>query len=162
MHRQNQVRDYLNKAARTIVNYCIQHKIGKIVVGVNPEWKQGIQIGKRNNQNFVPIPYWAFRQKLAGLCERYGIAYVEQEESYTFQASFLDQDAIPVYNADNPQPYRFSGKRVKRGLYRSRDGRVINADVNGAANILRKINHRLDIERMARGFLGNPLRVKLT
>lgn len=162
MNRNNYVRDYLNKAARYIVNHCIDHAIGKIIVGVNPEWKRGINIGKQNNQNFVQIPHWALRRKLEGLCQRYGIEYTEQEESYTSKASFLDQDLIPTYNADNPQEYNFSGKRIKRGLYRTSNGQLVNADINGAANILRKSNHRLDFERVARGLLANPLRVKLS
>ena len=162
MNRNNYVRDYLNKAARYIVNNCIENGIGKIVVGVNAEWKHEINIGKRNNQNFVQIPHWSLRQKLEGLCQWYGIEYVEQEESYTSKASFLDQDEIPIYNADNPQHHTFSGKRVKRGLYRASNGATVNADINGAANILRKSNHRLDFERVARGLLANPLRVKLS
>lgn len=162
MNRNNYIRDYLNKAARCIVNHCIENEIGKIVVGVNPEWKRDIHIGKRNNQNFVLIPHWALRQKLDALCQRYRIQYVEQEESYTSKASFLDQDEIPTYNADNPQQYSFSGRRVKRGLYRASNGATVNADINGAANILRKSNHRLDFERVARGILANPLRVKLS
>lgn len=160
--RNNQVNDYMNKAARYIVNHCIEHQIGKIVVGINPGWKQDINIGRRNNQNFVQIPHWLLRRKIEGLCQRYGIKYVEQEESYTSKASFLDQDEIPTYNADNPQQYSFSGKRVKRGLYRTAGGYLVNADINGSANILRKSNHRLDFERVARGLLANPLRVKLS
>ena len=106
--------------------------------------------------------HWSLHRKIESLCERYGILYVEQEESYTPQASFLDLDAMPIYNADNPQHYLFSGKRIHRGLYRSATGTKMKADCNGAANILRKSNHRLDIERVARGLLANPLRVKLT
>jgi putative transposase len=161
MNRNNYIRDYLNKAARQIVNHCLDYGIGKIVVGVNPGWKKDINIGRRNNQNFVQIPHWSLRRKIASLCERYGILYVEQEESYTSKASFLDLDDIPTYNADNPQRLPFSGKRINRGLYRSSQGTKMNADSNGAANILRKSNHRLDFERVANGLLANPLRVKL-
>ena len=87
---------------------------------------------------------------------------MEQEEAYTSQASFLDRDLMPTYNADNSQHLSFSGKRVNRGLYRSATGTTMNADCHGAANILKKSTHRLDFERVARGFLANPLRVKLT
>lgn len=92
----------------------------------------------RNNQNFVQIPYHILRFKLQSLCERVGIQYTEQEESYTSKASALDGDEVPSYNADNPQTYTFSGKRIKRGLYRTKTGRLINSDANGALNILRK------------------------
>lgn len=160
--RSNQINDYMNKAARYIVDHCVEHQIGKIVVGVNPGWKQNADMGRRNNQNFVQIPHWLLRRKIEGLCQRYGIEYVEQEESYTSKASFLDQDDVPTYNADNPREYAFSGKRVKRGLYRTADGHLVNADINGAANTLRKSNHGLDFERVARGLLANPLRVKLS
>ncbi|MFX4261156.1 RNA-guided endonuclease InsQ/TnpB family protein [Pelotomaculum propionicicum] len=159
--RNNRVRDCLNKTARYIINYCVLHGIGKIVVGHNPEWKQEINLGSRNNQNFVQIPHSSLILKLRALCERYGIELVEQEESYTSKASFLDKDNIPVYNPENKTEYTFSGKRVKRGLYRSREGFLVNADTNGAANILKKSNHRLDFQRVARGLLANPLRVRL-
>jgi IS605 OrfB family transposase len=161
INRNNRVRDYMMKSARYIVNYCRDQGIGKIVVGYNPDWKRDITMGKRNNQNLVQIPHRQLRTQLENLCERYGLKYVEQEESYTSQASFLDGDAIPVWNGTH-QEVIFSGTRLKRGLYRTQNGRWLNADVNGAANILRKSNHRLDVERVARGLLANPLRVKLT
>ena len=161
MTRNNQVHDYMMKAARHIINYCLAQQIGTVTVGYNPDWKRKINMGTRNNQNFMQIPHGQLRRQLENLCERYGIHYVEQEESYTSQASFLDGDAIPVWNSAH-QDVAFTGKRIKRGLYRSGDGHTLNADVNGAANILRKSNHRLDVERVARGLLANPLRVKLT
>jgi len=160
INRNNQVHDYMMKSARYIVNYCLNQEIGTMVIGYNPEWKRGLSMGKRNSQNFVQIPHGQLRNQLENLCKRYGIKYVEQEESYTSKASFLDGDAIPVWNG-TPQEVPFSGKRVTRGLYRASHGEILNADANGAANILRKSNHRLDIERVARGLLANPLRVKL-
>ncbi len=97
-------------------------------------------MGKQNNQNFVNIPFGKLREKLEYLCRLYGIHYVEQEESYTSKASFFDKDEIPIYHADNPQNYTFSGKRVKRGLYQCANGKTLNVDVNGALNILKKSN----------------------
>jgi len=138
VNRNAKVRDYLNKAARYVINHCIEHRIDKLVIGFNIEMKQSINIGSRNHQNFIQIPHSSFRFKLKALCERYGIKYVEQEESYTSKASFLDDDNIPVFNADNPKKYEFSGKRIKRGLYRTQFGILVNADCNGAANILVK------------------------
>ncbi len=130
------------------------------MVGYTPDWKRDVHMGKRNHQNFVQIPYGQLRHQLENLCQRYGILSVEQEESYTSTASFLDHDTIPLWNGTH-QEGSFSGKRVKRGLYRVSDNRVLNADVNGAANILRKSNHRLDVERVARGLWANPMRVTL-
>lgn len=161
INRNAKVRDYLNKSARYIINHCIKQKIDKLVIGFNIEMKQNINMGSRNNQNFVQIPYSNLRFKLKALCERYGIKYVEQEESYTSKASFLDVDIIPVYNTDNPKEYKFSGKRVKRGLYRTQHGLLINADCNGAANILRKSKHNA-LSGVSSGCLAQPLRVKIS
>ncbi|MGK7928116.1 MAG: RNA-guided endonuclease InsQ/TnpB family protein, partial [Spirulina sp.] len=160
-HRNNQVRDYLSKSARLIINKCISEKIGVLVVGVNPGWKQEISMGKRNNQNFVQIPHYSLRQKLSALCQRYGIEYREQEESYTSQASALDQDKIPTYNANSTTKHSFSGKRVKRGLYRSQAGHLINADCNGATNIGRKSKHE-GFARVSSGLLASPLRISIS
>ncbi len=102
--------------------------------------KKNINLGKKTNQKFVQIPHHSLRFKLKAMCSRYGLTYIEQEESYTSKASFLDGDKIPVYNADNPTEYIFSGKRVKRGLYKTRANKLINADCNGAANIGAKSN----------------------
>ena len=114
VNRNNKVRDYLNKAARYLINWCRKNQISTLVVGVNPGMKQNINLGKKTNQKFVQIPHHSFRLKLKAMCDRYGLTYKEQEESYTSKASFLDGDSIPIYNADNPTEYSFSGKRVKR------------------------------------------------
>lgn len=160
--RSNCVRDYLNKAAKIIINHCLKHQIGKLIVGYNPGIKQEINIGKSNNQNFVQIPFWQLRRKLEALCSKYGIVYLEQEESYTSCASFYDRDAIPVYNADNPEKHKFSGRRIKRGLYRTKDKHFVSSDINGSANILAKGMHGLDFQRVSSGFLVNPLRIIIT
>jgi len=163
--RNRRVRDYLNKAARHIINHCIDQEIGKVVVGYNPGMKQDSNMGTRNNQNFVQVPIFALRLKLKSLCERYGIIFIEQEESYTSKSSFVDGDPIPVYNADNPIEFKGSGKRIKRGLYRTKKGWLINADINGSANILRKhLESSQDKLRfgLGRGCLAQPLRVKIS
>ena len=157
--RNNCVRDYLNKAAKIIINHCLEHQIGKLIVGYNPGIKQEINIGRSNNQNFVQIPFWQLRRKLEAMSSRYGIEYTEQEESYTSKASFYDRDDLPVYNADNPQAHKFSGRRIKRGLYRTKDRHLVSSDINGSANILAKSMHRLSWERVSSGFLANPLRI---
>nr|WP_323225223.1 zinc ribbon domain-containing protein [Spirulina sp. 06S082] len=98
------------------------------------------------------------RQKLSALCQRYGIEYREQEESYTSKASALNRDPIPTYQANSTTKYTFSGRRVKRGLYRSQAGLVINADCNGAINIGRKSKHE-GFSRVSSGLLASPLRI---
>ena len=159
--RNNRVNYYLNKTARIMVNYCIQNNIGNIVVGYNLDWKRNINIGSCNNQNFAQIPHGNLRVKIKSLCERYGINYVEQEESYTSQGDFFANDTLPVYNADNPQEYNFRGKRISRGQYRTYQGTIINADCNGALNILRKSN-LVDLRVLqARDCLDQPERIRV-
>jgi putative transposase len=158
--RKNQVNDYLNKSARYIIDFCLTRKIGTIVVGYNPTLKQETKLGKRNNQNFVQIPIFTLRAKLESLCERYGLNYVEQEESYTSSASSLDRDSIPIYNADNPSKKNFSGRRIKRGLYKTKNGHLINADCNGSLNIGFKSKHE-GFGRVSRVCLTQPVRVNV-
>ncbi len=160
VNRNNKVRDYLNKATRYLINWCRKNRISTLVVGVNSGMKQNINLGKKTNQKFVQIPHHSLRMKLKAMCDRYGLTYSEQEESYTSKASFLDSDLIPVYNADNPTEYSFSGKRVKRGLYKTREGKLINADSNGAANIGIKSNLNGFIPDRLEASLAMPLRVK--
>ncbi len=158
--RKNQLNDYLNKASRYIVNFCLSRKIGTIVVGYNPTLKQNSNMGKRNNQNFVQIPIFTLRTKLKSLCERYGLNYIDQEESYTSKASSFDRDEIPVYNADNPSKREFSGRRVKRGLYKTKNGHLVNADANGSLNIGFKSKHK-GFSRVSRVCLTQPVRVNV-
>lgn len=162
LKRNNRVNDCIKKTARYIVNHCIENNIGTIVCGYNPDFKRGINLGRKTNQQFTQINFGSLREQLENLCRRYGMSYLEQEESYTSKASFLDLDEIPKYNADNPKEYQFSGKRIKRGLYQSSDGRIVNADINGAANILRKSSQNFNFEKLGRGLLASPLRIKLT
>lgn len=159
--RNNKVNDYMNKAARKVIDYCIKNNIGTLIVGYNETFQRNSHIGKQNNQNFVSIPYGKFREKLECLCELNDIAFVKQEESYTSKASFWDKDTIPVYNSDNPQVYAFSGKRVHRGLYKRADGKVFNADVNGALNILRKSNVVSLDALYSSGEVDTPIRIRI-
>ena len=159
--RNRQVTDYMHKVARYIVNYCIANDIGTLIIGHNVDQKQFVNMGKSNNQKFVQIPFDQLRTYLKCLCERYGIAYIETEESYTSKASFLDGDDIPVFDAKNPYTGTFSGKRVKRGLYRTKENMLVNADINGACNIAKKGKQDLSIEGLCRGLLASPLRIRI-
>ena len=157
----NKVNDYMNKAARMIIDYCIKNDIGTLIAGYNVTFQRNSHIGKQNNQNFVNIPYGRFRDKLAYMCELNGITYVEQEESYTSKASFWDKDNIPVYNNDNPKEYEFSGNRVHRGLYETANGKTFNADINGALNIMRK-SSVVDMNILyGRGEVDTPIRIRI-
>ena len=128
----------------------------------NGDFKRSMNLGKITNQQFTQISFGSLRETLEGLCERYGMRYIEQEESYTSKASCLDLDDIPVYNPGQPYTGAFSGKRVHRGLYQFADGRIANADVNGAANILRKSKQNFDFEELCKGLLGSPLRIRVS
>lgn len=160
-NRNNKVNDYMSKAARKIINYCLEHDIGNIVCGYSETFQKSSNLGKRNNQTFVNIPFGKLRDKLDYLSKLYGINYLQQEESYTSKASFFDRDEIPVYNDDNPKEYRFSGKRIKRGLYKMKSGYTFNADVNGALNILSKSSVVSLRGLYSRGELDTPIRIKI-
>ena len=159
--RNNRINDYLSKAARIIINYCLNNDIGKLVLGYNEDFQRNSNIGSINNQNFVNIPYGKLRDKLIYLCKLYGIEFKLQEESYTSKASFFDGDEIPIYDKENPQEYIFSGKRIKRGLYQTSKGYQLNADCNGALNILRK-SKVVDLSILYnRGELNTPKRIRV-
>lgn len=132
LKRNNKINDYLHKSSTFIVNYLVSNNISMLIVGHNKEWKQNIKIGKKNNQNFVSIPHSRFKELLKYKCELEGIKYIEIEESYTSKCSFLDNEEICKHTS-------YKGKRVKRGLFKSNDGTLINADVNGSLNILKKV-----------------------
>ena len=176
--RNRQMRDNINKAARFIINWCLSNRVSKIVFGWNKFNKDGINIGKKNNQEFVQIPTARLKNRIGQLCEQYGIQFIETEESYTSQASFLDDDFLPNGSTPltvspersrrakfgaKPEGWKSSGKRVQRGLYRTSNGELINADANGAANIMRKVATRLgfDLARVGRASLTAPKRYGL-
>ncbi|MGB3204120.1 MAG: transposase [Crinalium sp.] len=136
--RNSKVDTYLHQASRTIVKHLLLNQIGILVIGNNKQWKQDINIGKCNNQNFVQIPHYKIIQQLTYKCQLAGIKVILTEESYTSKASFIDRDYIPKYDKNAIAQHTFSGKRILRGLYKSGNGTLINADLNGSYNILRK------------------------
>lgn len=158
--RNRQMRDAINKVARLVVNHWITLGIGRIVFGWNPSQKDGADMGRKANQQFVQIPTARLKARIAQLCEQHGIEFIETEESYTSLSSFIDGDDLPTYG-EKPQEWKASGKRVHRGLYRTAQNLYINADCNGAANILRKVAATLglNLKGVSRGALRTPLRV---
>ena len=160
--RNNRVNDYLSKSARIIINYCLENNIGTLVCGYNNDFQRNSDIGKKNNQNFVNIPFSKLQSKLEYLCEFYRIKYVDQEESYTSKASFFDMNIIPEYKEKDNIEYSFSGKRVRRGMYKTLKGYILNADVNGALNILKK-SKVVDLEVLYhRGEVDTPVRIRVS
>jgi len=151
--REFQLNDYMNRSSKYIINYCLNNDVGSIVVGDFSDIKQNINLGKKNNQNFVSIPYGKFRQKLKSKCELFGIEYYHVDESYTSKTSFLDKEFPEKKDS-------YLGKRVKRGLFKSSTGKCINADVNGAAQILVKSKRNI-FDGAYIGATNAPVRVKL-
>jgi putative transposase len=129
--RENKIKDYFHKTTRFIVNYLVSNNIDTLVLGYNKAWKQNTNLGKTNNQNFVQIPFYKFKEILKYKCEEAGIRFITNEESYTSKCSFLDNESIEKHDS-------YLGKRVRRGLFRTAGGKLINADINGSLNILKK------------------------
>jgi putative transposase len=160
--RNRQVRDAVNKAARIVIDHCLQHGIGTVVFGWNKGQRQNINLGAKTNQKFVQIPTARLKTRIAQLCEQYGLRFFEAEESYTSQASFVDDDFLPTFG-EKPEGWKSSGKRTKRGVFRTAMNWYINADCNGAANILRKVATilGLDLSGVGRVSLTAPTRMNI-
>ena len=135
--RNNKIKDYMHKASTFIVNHLVENNVGTLVIGQNKCWKQDTKMHKDDKQTFIQIPFSKFIKMLKYKCLLNGIDVILQEESYTSKSSFLDQDYICTYGVDDDL-FNPSGKRIKRGLYRSSDKTLLNADINGSLNILRK------------------------
>jgi IS605 OrfB family transposase len=156
--------NYFHHVSKMIVESCIKHKIGRIIIGRNKRWKDNINLGRKNNQAFVGVPFFLLLRKIQYKAEAVGVEVIFTEEAYTSKASFLDRDPLPKFG--EPEP-KFSGRRTKRGLYISKNGRLLNADVNGSANIGRKVIQdvkildRLDRSLAARPIAINPLKVTM-
>lgn len=140
--RTEQLRNYIGYYTNKLIEILRTERISKLVVGYNKGWKQEINIGSKNNQSFVNIPFRKILDILRYKLEDNGIEYKEQEESYTSKASYLDNDEIPIYKEETNE-IKFSGRRIKRGIYKSKQGKIINADLNGALNILKKSGEKL-------------------
>ena len=136
-NREMKLQSELHKITSFLSLYFDEMSVEKVFVGKNIGWKQEVALGKKTNQTFVNIPYNTFISQLTYKCKLRGIEVIEQEESYTSKASFVDQDEIPVYGEIEDKP-QFSGKRINRGLYKTKQGFIINADINGSYNILVK------------------------
>ncbi len=135
--RNQKVDNYLHHTSRVIVDRLTAEQIGTLVIGKNAQWKTEIELGKRTNQNFVSIPHSRLIEMLEYKARLAGITVIVKEESYTSRSNFLDLDPIPVYGKTEKEPV-FTGKRIKRGLYKTSTGQLINSDVNASYNILRK------------------------
>jgi putative transposase len=148
-HKRNcRVENYLHTASRRVIQWCQKYQIGTLIIGKNEGWKDNINIGKSNNQQFTCVPHARLISMLTYKAQLAGIKVILTEEAYTSKASALDNDLLPKYGKKAPE---FSGKRVKRGLYRTSKDYLINADINGSLNIGRKV-----IPNFVEGIGGQP------
>jgi putative transposase len=160
--RNHQMRDGINKAAKLIIDHCLRYGIGTLVIGWNKGFKESANMGRVKNQKFVQMPLGKLKTGLKQLCDLHGIRFIETEEAYTSKSSFLDGDSLPKYG-EKPIGWKASGKRIQRGLYQTANGSIVNADLNGSANILRKVasNLSIDLGLLGRRVLTAAARVRL-
>ena len=152
----------MHKSSDFIIKHCVEHKIANIVIGKNKEWKQEMNLGKKTNQNFVSIPYNMLIQMLEYKCKLKGITFIVVNEAYTSKCSFMDNEKICKHKV-------YAGSRIRRGLFVTKNGLRLNADINGALNIMvlgcNKINVKRDalvIEPANMRFVVNPIRLTLS
>lgn len=151
--RNNKIKDQMHKISRIVIDWCVSHNVGTIVIGHNENWKQNANMGKKNNQNFVSIPFYILTNQLQYKAEEIGNQVILQEESHTSKCSFLDSESIEHHET-------YIGKRTSRGLFRTANGIIINADVNGSLNIGRKAIPKAFAKAVADGIEGVVLHPK--
>ena len=180
--RDNKIKCYFYKSSKMIINYCLENNINRIIIGYSKDFQnKGFVLSKeyyakdnyskhieketkkKNNQNFLMIPFGKLINRIEYLCSKNGVECIIQEESYTSASSFFDLDYLPIYSKGKNKEYTFSGERIKRGLYKTKEGKCINADINGALNIYRKssvcdIN---TIEYLLRRGVNTPKRIQV-
>jgi putative transposase len=155
LKRNNKINHYLHHTSKEIVSYCVKNNIDNIVVGKNDLWKSEVNLGKRNNQNFVQIPFDRLEQQISYKAKKEGITFTTINEAYTSKCSALDLETVQKHE-------HYLGKRIKRGLFKTSDGTLINSDINGSLNILRKVTGRDDfVIRSGIGLVMNPLKINL-
>ena len=159
--RSNKIEYEMHKISSHIINEAVKNNISKIIIGNNVGWKNEINIGRRNNQNFVNIPHTKLFNQLLYKGLLNGIEVIFTEESYTSKASFFDKDELPVYGKNDN--HKFSGRRISRGLYKDSKGNLWNADLNGGGNIMRKVSDRAAYKgiRKTKELMKRPILITL-
>ena len=154
-YRNFWIEDHIHKVSRFIINYCVDNNIGSLVVGLNKGWKQEINLGKKTNQKFAEIPFSRLIDKISYKCKLVGISFYLSEESYTSKVDHLAFEELGKHDA-------YLGKRKKRGLFQSSVNKLINADINGAIGIGRKVFGDSYVSRIIdSGLAFNPIRVNI-
>lgn len=151
--RNSKVEYFLHCASKLVAEYCVKNNIDAVVVGYNQEWKQEVNLSKKTNQNFVYIPFYEFISKLKYKLENFGIKFITTNESYTSGTSFLD--------GEEPTKDNYNKKRrIKRGLFKSNNGVLINSDLNGSYQIIKKVFPNA-FEQWDRGWDLHPVRLNI-
>ena len=160
---QGKQNNFLNQTVNFILQQCLEQNIGTIILGYNKNFQFKSNMGRKQNQIFTSIAFKKFKEKLETQCKKHDITLILQEESYTSKSSFLDDDILPVYDPSREEKpkYKFKGRREERGLYKTQYGKYINADVNAAANIIKKRKHEFDYERLYKWVQTAPIKIKL-
>lgn len=153
-NRHNYISNFFHQYSSYLVKYCIENQISEVIMGYNKEWKQNINLGKVNNQKFNSIPYYKFKEMLRYKLEEIGVKFTINEESYTSKCSSLDNEKVCKHES-------YLGKRVKRGLFKSSKGKLINADLNGAINIMRKVIGDARDSQPISDLVFNPVKINL-
>ena len=155
--------NFLNQTVHFILQQCLEQDIGTIILGYNKNFQFKSNMGRKQNQIFTSIAFKKFKEKLETQCKKHEITLILQEESYTSKSSFLDDDILPVYDPslEEKPKYKFKGIREERGLYKTQEGKYINADVNAAANIIKKRKHEFNYERLYKWVQTAPIKIKL-
>ena len=157
--RNRRIEHFMYCTSSIVLKFCLNNNVSKLVIGKNKGWKENIPFKKEDKQNFIQIPFNSLIFKIKDKLSCYGIEVLEQEESYTSKASALDFDKLPVYNGKSAN-VKFSGRRAKRGLYKTKQGILVNADLNGALNIMRKAFPKVEFETTDLKYLQNPRTIK--
>ena len=160
---QGKQNNFLNQTVHFILQQCLEQNIGTIILGYNKNFQFKSNMGRKQNQIFTSIAFKKFKEKLETQCKKHEITLILQEESYTSKSSFLDDDILPVYDSslEEKPKYKFKGRREERGLYKTQEGKYINADVNAAANIIKKRKHEFNYERLYKWVQTAPIKIKL-
>ena len=157
--RNRRIEHFMYCTASIVLKFCLENNVSKLAIGKNKGWKEDVPFKKEDKQNFIQIPFNSLIFKIKEKLSCYGIEVLEQEESYTSKASALDFDKLPVYNRKSANT-KFSGRRAKRGLYKTKQGILVNADLNGALNIMRKAFPKVEFETTDLKYLQNPRTIK--
>ena len=152
--RNNKLNDFFHKTSKYLVDYCINNKIDTVIIGYNKTWKQNVNMKNKSNQNFTFISFLKFVNMLDYKLFENGIKLIKTEESYTSKIDHLANESMKHHE-------KYLGKRIKRGLFKSSTGKIINADINGAIGIFRKVAEKWLMPYSVEDLVFNPIKINI-